>query len=86
MHHGKSSEEYKRRFDSYDSKHIEFNIGSYRAFFAETKEIRESVCNLYKMDRTVISLCHQLPEEAIVQYKFRCLIDEGTDNKQHRRC
>jgi len=76
MHHGKSSEEYKRRFDSYDSKHIEFNIGSYPAFFVETKEIRESVCNLYKMDRTVISLCHQLPEEAIVHYKFRCLIDE----------
>lgn len=76
MHHGKSSEEYKRRFDSYDSKHIEFNIGSYPAFFVETKEIRESVCNLYKMDRTVISLCHQLPEGAIVHYRFRCLIDE----------
>lgn len=76
MHHGKSSEEYKRRFDSYDSKHIEFNIGSYPAFFVETKEIRESVCNLYKMDRTVILLCHQLPEEAIVHYRFRCLIDE----------
>ena len=76
IHHGKSSEEYKRRFECYDSKHIDFNIGSYPAFFVETKEIRDCVCNLYKMDRTVIDLCHKLPSEAITHYMLRCLIDE----------
>ena len=75
-HHGDSPKEYKRRFECYDSKHIDFNIGSYPAFFVETKEIRDSVCNLYKMDRTVIKLCQELPAEAITHFMVRCLMDE----------
>lgn len=75
-HHGDSPAEYRRRFECNDSKHIEFNFGSYQAFFVETKEIRDSVLDIYKMDRTVIRLYHELPKEAITHYMLRCLIDE----------
>ena len=68
--------EYKRRFDSYDAKHIDINIGSYPAFFVETKEIRNSVLNLHKMDKEVIKLCSEIPPEALTQFMINCLMDE----------
>lgn len=69
-------DEYKRRFESYDSKHIDFDIGSYPAFFVETKEIRNAVLHLNKMDKEVMKLCGELPPEALAQYVIKCLMDE----------
>ena len=69
-------DEYKRRFECYDSKHIGFDIGSFPAFFVETKEIRNAVLHLNKMDKAVLMLGRELPSEALAQYAVKCLMDE----------
>ena len=75
-HHGEALNEYQRRFNSSDAKHIGINIGSSPAFFVETKEINKSVLALYKMDKKVMELCRELPPEAVAQYLLKCLTDE----------
>ena len=74
--HGDLLNEYERRFHCYDSKHIGIDINSYPAFFVETKEIRKSVLDLHKMDKEVMSLCGELPSEALTHYMIKCLMDE----------
>ena len=74
--HGDLLNEYERRFNCYDSKHIGIDINSYPAFFVESKEIRKSVLHLHKMDKEVMRLCGELPSEALMQYMLKCLMDE----------
>lgn len=74
--HKELESEYKRRFECYDSKRIGINIGSFPAFFVETKEIRNAVLRLHKMDKEVMRLCGELPQEALYQYEIKCLVDE----------
>lgn len=76
IHHGKSDNEYQNRYNSYDSIKIGVDIHSAPAFFVETKEIRENVKLIYKLDKAVLKLCNLLPVEAVVNYMLSCLIDE----------
>ena len=76
IHHGKSDDEYQQRYNSYDSIKIGVDIHSAPAFFVETKEIRENVKLIYKLDKAVLSLCSSLPVEAVANYMLSCLIDE----------
>jgi len=75
-HHGKSDEEYLRRFNSDDSIKIGLNINSYPAFFVETKEIRQKLSVILKLDKYVSKLCFQLPKEALAHYMLYSLFEE----------
>ncbi len=76
IHHGESNDEYLRRYNAYDSIKIGVDIGSNQAFFVETKEIRDKVLQIYKLDKTISKLCNKLPVEAIANYMLSSLINE----------
>lgn len=68
--------EYKRRFHSEDTIHLDFEIAGKPAFFVESKEVLRLALHITQMDKGVLKLCHQLPGIAKKQYSKKCLIDE----------
>ncbi|MBR1907225.1 MAG: Fic family protein [Clostridiales bacterium] len=76
IYHGKSDDEYSRRFNSYDSVKVGVDIGSNPAFFVVTREIQEKALQVHKLDKIVLKLCNDLPAEAIANYMLLCLINE----------
>ena len=69
-------DEYKRRFNSYDSHKIGVNIGKYPSFFLETENIRKKALLIHKKDKEVLKLCLNVPKEAINHFIKTCIIDE----------
>lgn len=76
MNHKDLYDEYIRRYNSIDSIKIGLNINSFPAFFVETKEIRQKVTAILKLDKYVSKLCNRLPKEAIANFMLYCLIEE----------
>ena len=76
INHGKSNEEYLRRFNSDHSIKIGVNVGTDPAFFVLTREIQDKAILIYKLDKEVLNLCHYLPVEALANYLVNCLTEE----------
>ena len=76
INHGKSNDEYSRRFNSYDSVKVGVDIGKNPAFFVVTRDIQEKALLIHKLDKSVLKLCNDLPTEAIANYMLLCLINE----------
>lgn len=76
INHGKSIEEYHKRYDCYDAHKLGVNVGTHPAFFVETMTLRKYVLDIHKMDKQIAKLCILLPQEAINQFIMKCLVDE----------
>ena len=76
INHGKSNEEYLRRFNSDYSIKIGVNVGTDPAFFVLTRELQEKALLIYKLDKEVLKLCYYLPVEALANYLVNCLTEE----------
>lgn len=67
---------YEDRFNSIQTKHIDFYIGENIAFYLENKDVTDLVFEILKNDKKIALLCKDLPEIALQQYSKKCLIDE----------
>ncbi len=68
--------EYERRFHSPDSVHLDFKIGENQAFFLPCKEVMDLVVEILRIDKQVYIISKRLPEMALIQYSYKCMIDE----------
>ncbi len=68
--------EYNNRFNSPDAVHLNFHIGKNQAFFIPCNEVMELVFDILKTDKQVLIISKWLPEKALIQYSYKCMIDE----------
>lgn len=68
--------EYEKRFNSADTIKFDINIGDNQAFFYQTIDIYKLLLSIEKTDKEVECLYNKLPDKAITQFAYRCLIDE----------
>lgn len=68
--------EYKKRFESSYTTHLDFDIKGSPAFFLKTPEIYDTLSQILRMNLAVSNLCNSLPVEATDQFFRKCLIDE----------
>ena len=68
--------EYEKRFQSADAVHLDFMIGENQAFFLPCSEVTELVFEILKIDKQVLIISKRLPEMALIQYSYKCMIDE----------
>ena len=68
--------EYLNRFNSEETKKINFHIGESQAFFVQNTEVMTLAYKIEKLDKEIVKLCNALPGVAIDQYSKKCLIDE----------
>ena len=79
LSYGKHSDylaEYNRRFLSPSAYHLNFYIGENEAFFIACKEVMELVVEILKTDKQILLISKRLPEKALIQYSYKCMIDE----------
>ncbi len=67
---------YEKRFNSENAIHIDFSVNGFPAFFVLEPSIYSKTIDIYKTDKRIKKLRDLLPEQAINQFAFRCLIDE----------
>lgn len=70
------AKEYLRRFESEHAVKIGFFIGERQAFFLQNVEVMTLAYKIAKLDKTILTLCSELPGIALEQYSKKCLIDE----------
>ena len=69
-------QEYLSRFDSEHTVKIHFFIGGNQAFFVQNVEVMTLAFEIATLDKTIDTLCNNLPGIAKGQYSKKCLIDE----------
>lgn len=57
-------------------------IGEHEAFFTESAEILHDIIAISRMSGEISKIARELPETAVQQYMFRCLIDEVLLNNE----
>lgn len=70
------AEEYKKRFNSEDTIHLDFNVAGKPAFFVVNTEVLKLAYNIARVDKEVSKLSACFPGVAKEQYSKKCLIDE----------
>ena len=70
------AQEYLKRFDSEETKKLDFHVGEHQAFFMQNNEVLWMALDIAKLDKEIGTLCSELPGVAIDQYSRKCLIDE----------
>ena len=68
--------EYEKRIHSSDAIHLDFMIGENQAFFLPCSEVTELVFEILKIDKQVLIISKRLPDMALIQYSYKCMIDE----------
>lgn len=68
--------EFERRFNSPEAIHLDFQIGEHQAFFVPCSEVMDLVIEILKNDKQVYIISKRLPEMALIQYSYKCMIDE----------
>ena len=68
--------EYLNRFNSEETKKINFHIGESQAFFVQNTEVMTLAYKIEKLDKEIVKLCNALPGVAIDPYSKKCIIDE----------
>ena len=68
--------EFERRFNSPEAVHLDFYIGEHQAFFVPCNEVMDLVFDILKNDKQVYIISKRLPEMALIQYTYKCMIDE----------
>ena len=68
--------EYKKRFQSESTIHLNIDIGKYPAFFCQTPEIFKIIISIERTNNAVNKICFNLPDIALYQFQTNCLIDE----------
>ncbi len=79
LSYGKKSDyiaEYERRFNSPTAIHLDFFIGNHQAFFIPCNEVVELIYEILKIDKQILIISKRLPEQALIQYSYKCMIDE----------
>ena len=69
-------EEYDKRYNNDDTIHLPVSIGDNPAFICQTPEIYKQIISIERSDKGIEALTKALPELAISQFTFKCLIDE----------
>lgn len=67
---------YEARFSSEDGIRLDFWVGEHQAFFLFNAELSRLALEIYRLDKKIYQLAHQLPPIASSQYAKKCLIDE----------
>ncbi|NLA70272.1 MAG: Fic family protein [Clostridiales bacterium] len=75
-HKDEYEELYKKRYNSSNCIHLNFEIANNPAFFIETPELIKKVVEITRIDKEISQLSHALPDIALKQYVYKCLIDE----------
>lgn len=70
------AKEYLSRFESEDAVKVDFVIGDKQAFFLQNVQVMTLAYKIAKLDKTIQTLCLELPGIALEQYSKKCLIDE----------
>lgn len=67
---------YESRFCSEDCIKLDFFVGKNQAFFLFNADVSRLALKIYRLDKKIYQLAHQLPPIASKQYARKCLIDE----------
>lgn len=69
-------EEYNIRYNADTTIHLDVTIGNDSAFICQTPEIYKQIISIERMDKAVDAVANTLPQLAISQFTYKCLIDE----------
>lgn len=67
---------YQQRISSEAANVLPIKIGDYNAFYCLCPEIHNVSLKIMKLDKKVGAIKNKLPESALVQFTYKCLIDE----------
>lgn len=67
---------YQTKINSESTYLYDFKIGKYQAFVVICPEILDQITQIFQIDKKLQLLDHQVPNVALTQYSYKCIIDE----------
>ena len=67
---------YKSRFNDPNTIHFDFKINNNPAFLVLEQSIFQNIAEIYRKDKDILKKSDMLPNKAIDQFAYKCLIDE----------
>ena len=68
--------EYKARFNSNDTIHLDIHIGEHPAFIHQTVDMYKTLVSIERINTEIVFICNKLPKKALSHFQNRCMIDE----------
>lgn len=67
---------YEKRINSENTKFLDVKIHNNQAFYCLCPDIHELTCKIMELDKKIQGLKNTLPNDAIIQFANKCLVDE----------